>query len=166
MTDQPSITPPESAPHRGAQIALNLTVAGLIGGIKLNGGPGLRGNMIARDFGFGPFHGARLPQDRAVLRDKFMGRISDIRTARQQMQDDGSAILAALRAAPFGPAALGATLDQQARHIGDRLKFGSDMIRDLVVGLTPEARSAFADWLEQRMRRGPDAGGKDGGGKD
>jgi hypothetical protein len=85
-----------------------------------------------------------------------MDRAGDIRVARRQMQADGANILAALRAEPFDPAALAAAIDAQAGHLGERLKFGSDVIRDHILGLSPEARAAFADRLERRMRHGRD----------
>lgn len=159
MTD-PTVTLPK--PARGLKIALavsvalNLAVAGLIGGIAWHGGPGGRGDVMVRDFGFGPFEDALLPEDRAALRDTVKARMGDIRAARQQMQTDGLAILSALRADPFDPTVLSVALDGQAKHLGDRLKFGSDVIRDFVITLSPEARSAFADRLEHRMRRGRD----------
>lgn len=142
-------------------VALNLGVAGLVGGIAWHGGPGARGDMMVRDFGFGPFNDALLPDDRQALRQSVMARSGDIREARRQMQADGATILAALRSDPFDPAALAAALDTQAGHLGARLKFGSDVIRDYILGLTPEARTAFADRLEQRMRPRRDDGDND-----
>lgn len=162
MTDTTQV----ATPKRGLKIALavsvalNLAVAGLIGGMVLHGGPGGRGDAMVRDFGFGPFEEALQPEDRAALRETVRARMGDIRAARQQMQRDGIAILAALRAEPFDPAALTAALDTQSENISNRLTFGSDVMRDFVLGLTPEARTAFADRLEQHMGRGRDP--KDG----
>lgn len=170
MTDpnQPTV-PTGGPPNRGLKIALavsvalNLAVAGLVGGIALHGGPGQHGRMMVRDMGFGPFDDALLPEDRDSLRASIQARSGDIRAARQLMQADGLAVLAALKAEPFDPAALGRALDAQADHLGERLEFGSVMIRDYLLALPAEARLAFADRLEQRMRRGRDEGrGKDG----
>lgn len=144
-------------------VALNLGVAGLIAGVAWHGGPGGRGEMMVRDFGFGLFNDALSPEDRQALRQSVMGRAGDIREARRQMQADGASILAALRANPFDPAALTAALDAQAGHLGERLKFGSDVIRDHILGLSPQARDAFADRLERRMRRGRDQDGPSDG---
>ena len=157
------MTDPSASPStRGLKIALavsvalNLGIAGLIGGIAWHGGPGGRGDMMVRDFGFGPFNDALSPEDRQALRQSVMDRAGDIREARRQMQADGANILAALRAEPFDPAALAAAIDAQAGHLGERLKFGSDVIRDHILGLSPEARAAFADRLVRRMRHGRD----------
>ncbi len=140
-------------------VAINLCVAGLIGGIALHVGPGGHGDMMVRDFGFGPFDDALSPDDRDALRGAIQGKLGDIRAARQQMQADGIAILSALRADPFDKDRLGAALDAQSDHLGERLKFGNGVIREFLMGLTPMARADFADRLEHRMRRGRDGGG-------
>ena len=170
MTDpiQPTV-PTGGTPNRGLKlalavsVALNLAVAGLVGGIALHGGPGQRGAMMVRNMGFGPFDDALLPEDRESLRKSIQARFGDIRAARQLMQADGLAVLSALKAEPFDPAALGQALDAQADHLGERLKFGSAMIRDHLLTLPEAARLALADRLEQRTRHGRDAErGKDG----
>lgn len=166
MTDQtPSsqLTEAAAAPNRGLKIALavsvaiNLAIAGLVGVIAWHGGPGGRGDGMVRDFGFGPFNDALLPEDRLALRQSVVGKIGDIRAARQQMQADGTAILSALRSDPFDPQTLSVALETQGLHTGERLKFGSDVIRAFILAMSPEARASFADRLERRMRRGQDA---------
>ena len=161
MTD---LTPPPETTNRrsglkialAVSVAINLAVAGLVVGTAWHDGYGGRGDMMVRDFGFGPFNDALLPEDKQALRQSVMGKIGDIRAARQQMEADGAAIQAALRADPFDPEALSAALDAQAQNIAGRLQFGSDVIRDFILGLSPEARAAFADRLDQRMRHGRD----------
>lgn len=169
MTDATLTQPPTpSRPGRGLKIALavsvalNLGVAGLIAGMALDGGPGRHGDMMARDLGFGPFDGALLPQDRDALRQNIQGRIAELRTARRQMQADNASVLTALRADPFDQTALSTALNTQAQHLGDRLTIGSDVIRDYLTALPKDARLAFADRLEHRMRHGKDGDGKDG----
>jgi uncharacterized membrane protein len=163
MTDvnQPTpANPPTRAPHRGLKIAfavsvaMNLAVAGLVGGMALHGGPGQRGEGFVRDMGFGPFDGALSPEDRESLRKTIQGRSGDIGTARNHMQADALAILSAMKATPFDPATLSAALEAQAAHLGERLKFGSAIMRDYLLALPEDARRAFADRLEQRMRHG------------
>lgn len=176
-TGQPPIAPPAAPPPRGGRglkialaisVALNLAVAGLVTGIVLHGGPGGRGDMV-RDLGFGPFEGALSSEDREALRKVVRDRFGDIRAARRQMQEDVQALLAALTAEPFDPARLTAAMAAQAEHLGDRLEFGSEVLRDHLLSLSDEDRRAFAARLEERMRHGRDGdgpgegeGGKDG----
>jgi uncharacterized membrane protein len=135
-------------------VALNLAVAGLVGGIAFRGGPGMHGDMAVKDLGFGPFDGALSPEDRDSLRKTLRAHLGDLQSARKQMQVDGLAILSALRADPFDAAALSSAMDDQAQHLGQRLEFGNAIIRDHVLALSGAERLAFADRLEQRMRHG------------
>ncbi|MEO8242844.1 MAG: periplasmic heavy metal sensor [bacterium] len=165
---QPIATPPSARGLKIAlavSVALNLAVAGVVGGIVLHGGPGGH-DMMVRDLGFGPYDAALLPQDRDTLRKAIQGRLGDLRSARQQLQTDGAAILAALRATPFDAGKLSEALNGQSQHLNDRMNLGSGMIRDFLIGLPQDARLAFADRLEAKMRhgRGPDAGPGDGKG--
>lgn len=141
-------------------VALNLAVAGLVAGVALHGPPGGRADMV-RDMGFGPFEGALSDADRDALRKVVRDRFGDIRAARRQMQADSEALLAALKADPFVPEALTSAMAAQAGHLAERLQFGSEVLRDHLLSLSDEDRRAFAERLEERMRRGRD-GGKGG----
>jgi len=135
-------------------LALNLAVVGLIGGAMLRGphagGPG--GGPV-RDLGFGLFTEALTPPDKKLLREQFLDRSPGLRLERRAMRDDLDAILAALRADPFDPAALDAVLAAQNARLSARLDLGQTLIRDFLVDLSPEARQAFADRLEARLTR-------------
>lgn len=152
-------------PGRGLRLALalsvavNLAVAGLVVGMIWHGGPGGRAMML-RDMGFGPFEGALRPEDRDALRGTLRGRLGEIRAARQEMQEDMGVILQALRAEPFDPDALGRAMDAQADHLNERLRFGSEVLRDHLLHLSDEERHHFADRIEDHMRPGPE-GDKD-----
>lgn len=138
-------------------VAINLGVAGLVGGMALHGGPG-HGDRMGRDLGFGPFDAVFLPEDRKVLRQSILGKLGDFRSVRQQTQDDVAAVLVALRAEPYDAAAVAAAFDAQAQNLSDRVTLGTTVVRDYVLALAPEARLALADRLEQVVRRGPDRG--------
>ena len=162
----PSASPPappaaEPAPRAGrglkiafaVSVALNLAVAGLVAGVVLHGGPGGRGDMV-RDMGFGPFEGALAPKDRDALRGKVREHFGEIRAARREMQEDTQALIAALKAQPFDAQALTEAMEDQAEHLGERLKFGSDLMRDHLLSMSDADRRAFAERLESRMRGG------------
>jgi Heavy-metal resistance len=136
-------------------VALNLGVAGLVAGFAWHGGPGGRGEML-RELGFGPFEGGLRPEDRLAMRSALRSHLGEIRAARRQMGEDISAILAALRADPFSSEALTQAMAVQAGHMGDRLAFGSDMLRDHLLSLDDAARHDFAARMEAQLHRGPD----------
>lgn len=175
MTDA-NMTPVPTVPKtaRGIKIALavsvaiNLAVAGVVGGLALNGGPGGRGDRMVREVGFGPFDAALSPQDRMALRRTVVSRLGDFRAMRLKMQDDLIAVVAALRSDPYDPAAMSAAFDAQANRLSDRLKQGNLLIRDYLLALTPEARLDFADRLDRALKHGPErddmTGGKEKGG--
>ncbi len=142
-------------------VAINLAVAGLVAGMWLHGGPGSHGEMLVRDLGFGPFDAALLPNDREALRKTIQSHFGDVDATRQQMQADSATILTALRADPFDAAALATALDAQGQHLIDRMKFGTGIVRDYLASLTKDARLAFADRLEARLRRGHGGDAKD-----
>jgi uncharacterized membrane protein len=115
---------------------------------------------MARDMGFGPFDAAFSPEDRKLLRRQVIARIGDFRSMRQQMQTDLAAILTALRADPYDPAATAAAFDAQAAHVTDRLVLGTAVVRDYLAALPQPSRLAFADRLEHAMQHGPGRGDK------
>jgi uncharacterized membrane protein len=138
-----------------ASLAANLAVAGIVAGAAWRGGD--RG--APRDVGFGPFTEALSREDRALLRKEFLARSPDMRDMRRAMREDARAVLVALRAEPFDEAAFRRALSDHRSRIQDRVSLGETLLVDRVAGMTPEDRRAFADRLEDRLRRGPKPGG-------
>lgn len=154
---------PKQAAGRGLRIALavsvalNLAVAGMFAGSLLkdheDGGP--RG---VREIGFGPFSEALSREDRRALRANLMAKMPEMRLARREARQDAQNLLAVLRATPFDPAQLTALLEAQRARMAGRFEVGQELMRDLLVGMTPEARQAFADRLEKRLQHDPKGG--------
>lgn len=136
-------------------LALNLGVAGMIGGAVLRHGPVRHGEMV-RDLGFGPFTEALAPEDRAALRRSFLERAPDFRAARSEMRAEFSAVLAALRAEPFDAAALAAAMERQSSRMTRQMQLGQALLRDHLAEMTPDARRALADRLEHSLTRRDD----------
>lgn len=136
-------------------VALNLAVAGLFAGSFLHdrGGP-----RDVREIGFGPFSEALSREDRKALRRALFARMPEMRQARQEAAQDAQALLGVLRATPFDPAQLSAVLEAQRVRMAGRFEVGQGLMRDLLVAMTPEARLAFADRLEQRLQHGGKGG--------
>lgn len=142
-------------------VGLNLLIVGLLAGAVLrDGGPRAR---MTDDVQFGPFTEALTEQDRKALRRDFVERMPDMRDMRRQMREDFAGLLAALRAEPFDADAVRALLAGQSVRMAERLQLGQDLLVERIGAMTPQERAAFADRLEQRLRRGPDrrAGGGD-----
>jgi uncharacterized membrane protein len=135
-------------------LAINLGIVGMVAGaVFRNGGP-QHGATLARDVGFGPFTDALSKEDRSKLRRAFLGAVPELRDSRKAVRADFAELLEQLRASPFDADALRAVFDRQNARNAERLELGQRLIFDLVVGMTPEARAAFADSLEQSLTRG------------
>jgi uncharacterized membrane protein len=83
-------------------------------------------------------------------------KAQDLRASRAEMAQDTAAIIAALRAQPFDPAALGAALSGQQDHLSARMKLGGDALRDFLTGLSQQDRLDFAERLERHLQHGSD----------
>jgi uncharacterized membrane protein len=148
--------PPQSS--RGLKIALvvsvalNLIVAGLVAGAWL-GNKHHKG--MPRDLSFGPFSEAFSPEDRRALRAALSERAGEFRTSREAARAEFEGLLAVLRADPFDPAALAAALTAIERRNAERLELGRSLIEARVIAMSAGQRQAFADRLEQALRRNP-----------
>ncbi len=133
-------------------VAINLAVVGVVAGTMLNHrGDGGRMEM-GRELGFGPFSEALGREDRRALRNALLAKVPELRDNKRQRGQDAQALLAALRADPFVPDTLSALMERQHHRMEIQLQLGQELLRDLLIAMTPEARTAFADRLEQRLR--------------
>jgi uncharacterized membrane protein len=132
-------------------VALNLAVAGLVLGAWLGDGP-QRG--MPRDMSFGPFSEALSDADRRALRKDLMGRAGEFRSSRDAARAEFAALVDALRADPFDPAAMTAALTAIETRNAERLDLGRSLIEKRLIEMSPTERQAFADRLEKGLRRG------------
>ncbi len=137
-------------------LALNLAIAGFVGGSIM------RVQNEARQEGPGAgfaFIKALEREDRRVtLRDMRDASRAARRVSRQEMAE----ILEVMRADELDQDKLRALLDNQVARIGDVQLRISASVFDLVTGMTPEARKAYADRVEGIMKQGPRPKGKPG----
>lgn len=131
-------------------LAFNLCIVGVIAGVMLRDGPPRGGG---RDFGLGPLSEALSHEDRRALRKDFVARHPDIRDARRQMRAEFDAVVAALRADPFDPAALDGALAAIAARNQSLLDTGRELVAERLKAMTVAERAAFADRLEKRVGR-------------
>lgn len=167
MTDTPPPSAAAPASGRrwtrvllGVSLGLNLLILGLAVGEVLGDGPGRGG----RDFGLGPLSEALSHADRKALRDAFLERHPEARADRRAVRAEFEALAAALRAQPYDAAAVDTALEAIARRGIDLLNTGRDLMAERLQAMSPEDRAAFADRLEQGLKRlgdKPKAEGKD-----
>ena len=138
-------------------VALNLAVVGVVAGTMLNHRSDDGRMETGRELGFGPFSEALGREDRRALRNAFLAKVPELRDNRRQRGEDTRALLAGRRADAFVRDALSALVEGQRHRMEMQLQLGQDLLRDLLIAMTPEARRAFADRLEQRLRPDRDA---------
>lgn len=141
-------------------LALNLAVAGLVGGAFVSGrfadGPP---NRI--DFGLGPVSRALSGDDRRAI-GRALRQDSTLRG--QDLRAQMTAITTALRADPFDTAVLQDLLDDQATRLSQVQASARAAVVDRISAMSAADRRAFADRLEdelQRNRRPRDAASRD-----
>lgn len=132
-------------------LALNLAVAGLMAGAALRG---MGEGPMRRDLGFGPFSEALAPEAHQRLRSAYMGHRPDMQARRDLRRAEAEAVLGALRAEPFNPAAFEAALGQMAGRAEEEAALGRALLVGEVRQMSAAERQAFADRLERVLRRG------------
>ncbi len=138
-----------------ASLALNLLLLGAAAGQMLRARFGAAHPVVLRDLSFGPYTEAMSPADRAALRRAFADRAPPLREVWRAQRDEQAAIIAALRAEPFDPAALAAILETQAGRSMARLRTGQTVLLERIAAMGAADRAAFADRLEAAFRRWP-----------
>lgn len=129
-------------------LALNLAVAGIIGGAMVSGRFGERPSPRI-DFAIGPVARALTDDERrAIGRDLRADRSLRGHDFRGQM----AAVAAALRADPYDPAVTLALLEEQADRLNQVQARARMAVLDRIAAMPPERRRAFADRLEQELR--------------
>jgi hypothetical protein len=137
-------------------LALNLAVAGVVGGTLISGRAG-DGPPRSFDLGISPIARALSPEERrevtsSLRRDRVM-RGADLRGR-------ADAIVTALKAEPYDPDVMRGLLQEQAAQVATVQGKAQDAFLDAITQMTPERRADFADQLEnelskERPRRGP-----------
>ncbi len=156
---EPQIPLPSAPPSsRGLKIALALSVAlnlgilGLVAGAWLGDG---HQKGMPRDLSFGPFSEALSLEDRRALRAALSERGGEFRKSREAARAEFDSFLAVLRSDPFDPDALAAALSAIEARNAERLELGRSLIETRLVEMSADDRMAFADRLEQGLRRMP-----------
>lgn len=132
-------------------LGLNLAVIGLVVGMMATGGP--RNGPARYDLTVGPLtramEGERREAVRDALRDSGVFRPAD----RSNMRQDVRAILETLRADDFDPSAFKDALGRQRARLQRGQSAVLDAVAAQIADMSLEERAAFADRVEQQMRR-------------
>lgn len=154
------ITDPKRTAGRGwvrwvlaGSLALNLLVAGLVAGAFLRGDA--PGRSMRLDLSIFPYTQAFAPEDRAALLRDWRARGPAPREIAAQRQAEQRAVLAALRAEPFAPAALEAAMAARLEQAQVHQALGQAILVERLRALDSAARLQYADRLEEAIARGP-----------
>ncbi len=130
-------------------LTLNLIVVGIVAGAGLSG---RLGNGPPRSFEFGPGPMARAlePQDRRAI-GRALREDRDVRG--MNLRGQFVQIVSSLRQEPFDPAALQDLMAMQGERFAAIQAKSSEALVAQIVAMTPDERAAFADRLENEMRR-------------
>ncbi|MDW3225561.1 MAG: periplasmic heavy metal sensor [Paracoccaceae bacterium] len=141
----------------GVSLALNLAVAGLIGGAALRFGEDARGGLRSAGLGaYGLPYMLALPKEERrqvmkAVRSDHKGPVPD-RAARRALY---AAVLSDLRAEPFDIEALSGALNTQAETTIAVQKSAQTAWLAVVAQMSDSERAAYADDIEDVLRRGP-----------
>ena len=132
-------------------LGLNLLVVGAIAGAILSGGPGER---IARmSDGFGPYTRALADEERRAVRRDLIRHREVLREDRAALRNSYDEMQTLLRAETFDRSAAEAVMARQRDVLARRSSHGQGVLLDHLSEMPQAARSAYADRLEEALRR-------------
>lgn len=161
-TPAPSQTPPARTGRwvkvaLVASLAVNLAVAGIVGGAVLRHGQGGGDRAdFPRDPAFGGYARALSREDRRAI----LTEMRSVRPDRAALRDDRiktyGMVIAALTAEPFDPAAVKTLLVAQLEMSTQAQALGQDLLLSRITQMSRSQRAAFAARLQQALDRGHD----------
>ncbi|KCV81525.1 hypothetical protein ATO10_11452 [Actibacterium atlanticum] len=135
-------------------LALNLMVLGIVGGAVLSrGGPS--GPPRIDVLSFGPYTAALDQDGRRVLRREIFAEGKGVGNVRKLLRQDFEAVLAALRATPFDAEATGVLMNVPTDRIAGHADYVRQHVLELIMQMDDAERAAYADRLEEKLRKGP-----------
>ncbi|PRY24910.1 putative membrane protein [Aliiruegeria haliotis] len=135
-------------------LALNLAILGLVGG-AVSGTwrhDEDRPIRISRELGLGPYLMALEKDDRRAILKASRARKDSLREGRNAWRQAFAESLAVLRSDPFDAMRMADLLEIQNRQAISGWRLGQDILVARLGEMSPEARRAFADDLENGIR--------------
>ena len=172
MTQTETMSPqaggPPPAPMRRSMryvligsLAVNLLVLGLVAGAVIRGPDGFRAPRGV-DLALGPIVAALAPEDRDAIRAELRQREALQLRPRRDRDALIGALLLALRAEPFDPAATQAALNVPRDRALAVQQAVQQSLLARITAMTPAGRLAFADRLSDAMGHGGRDGDQEG----
>lgn len=143
-------------------LGLNLLVAGLVAGALLGGGP--HGRPSRLDLTVGPLTRAMAEEDRAALRDQLRAQGAFDHRERVAVRADMRAMLGLVRAETFEEEAFREIVLRQLTRLANGQDRVLAVVTSQIASMSPEDRAAFADRLEEQLRRSGRPPSRDGSG--
>ena len=137
-------------------LAINLLIAGAVGGAFLGGRPegGMRDRAeAARILGLGPLATALDRRDRAAVISAAGADRAAMRAERQRLVEAARDFAEAVRADPFDRAEAEAALERQRAIVSGLQDRGYGALLDYLEPMPAEDRAAFADSLQHMLAR-------------
>ncbi len=134
-------------------LALNLVIIGVVAGMFFLGGA--KGAPQRFDLTAGPMTRAMDVERRGALRDALRESGAFRPADRAQMRSDAIALLETVRAENFDDVAFRDALDRQRARLNTGQAAVLDALTQQISDMSLEERAAFADRLEEQMRRQP-----------
>jgi uncharacterized membrane protein len=142
-----------------ASLAVNLAVAGVVGGAVLrHGHDGGDKAGFPRDPAFGGYARALSREDRRAILTEMHNRRPERATIRKDRLKTFGEVITALKAEPFDPAAVRALLKAQLDMSAEAQTLGRDLLMSRITAMSPSERAAFAARLQDALEHGADAG--------
>lgn len=135
-------------------LALNLLVLGIVGGAVLGRGHPDRPPRIDL-LSFGPYASALDEQDRAALKKELFGEHKILRETRRGLRRDLDEVVVAVRATPFDPDRVSTAMAAPNIRITRQIELVQARVLDMITQMNDAERAAYADRLEDAVRKGP-----------
>ena len=134
-------------------LAFNLLIVGVAVGAAVKWSK-WRGDHPARmEMGIGPLSRALSREDRRAIGQDMRKAFRDGRLNRGAHRAELEGLVGDLRAQPYDPAAVEARLVRHGAVIESRMDLGISLLQQRLVEMSSEERAAFADRLEEGLKK-------------
>lgn len=132
-------------------LTLNILMLGLAGGWVLRHGAPQAPHAARTDLAAGPLTRALSEADRREIGRQIRQALRESGGNRRDMHASFEALVRDLRAVPFDPEQMAATLDAQRKGVAKRFEIGQQVLIAHLAQMSDAERAAYADRVEARI---------------